>query len=294
VQTTSDNTNSVEYLFGKDELISGTPQEILVSLGRFGILNLGYDGERGSNPGYIFRGEADFDCPLQCSIERDWRYDQATAGTLSNERLKAMEKALLENFLKSEGPRLASIVDQQIEQKSWDDVWWWLSLMQHYDRRTRLIDFTRDIRLALYFAIEQHERRLKRKREFLDLVIYCFSCRDLKHPHNLESNKCPFRPTPLCKGVDMNLVIGLQLGLSWMDPHKNWMSSDEPEKYFARTEQSWGWDRPYYQNPRIRVQKGMFVYPYAYPRSPLEKADHSSWFVQNLRLSAKSRTIPST
>ena len=151
--------------------------------------------------------------------------------------------------------------------------------MQHYERQTRLIDFSRDIRIALYFAIEQHDTHPKE-----DLIIYCFPCKDLKSPTDRNNNKCPLWPKPQVASVDMNLAIGCQIDFPWMKLHKDhWFEAGAPKHWEARS-QKWGWDRPYYQNPRLEFQKGMFVYPYGYPNS-LEK-NGDSWFVQSLRASS--------
>ncbi|MFI5337051.1 MAG: FRG domain-containing protein [Opitutales bacterium] len=290
MSTPANASSPVADLFGEDEIISGTTQEILASLGRYGIQNLAYAGDHGSNPGYIFRGEIAYPCPLQCGIEHAWRSNKETSNTISGTELKDKEKGLLEQFLIGDGPLLARLVDRQAGTKSWDDVWWWLSLMQHYKRNTRLIDFSRDIRMALYFAVEQHEAHFKNKNECLDPVIYCFPCRDLKHPHDKRSNKCPILPMPEAAGVDMNLAIGCMIDLKSMERHKlSWVSKNGSPILWTRNQgQTWGWDRPHDQNPRIDVQKGMFVYAYDYPdiSAPLKKTDAASWLVQNLRRSA--------
>lgn len=274
--------NPIETLFGKDESISGNATEIIEALGKYGVRNLAYDGDIGCNPGYIFRGEAAFQYPLKSSLERKL-CDEFNA--LADDQLKKREMEIIQEFLTGEGQILADIIEQRNQRtsiRSWLDIWWWLSFMQHYERKTRLVDFTRDIRVALFFAIEQQG-----KHPDLDIVIYCFPCRDLKHPHDLSSNKCPFRPKPEVAGVDMNLVLGCQIDFPWMKLHKNsWFNGDEP-KFYEKNNQRWGWDRPYYQNPRLEFQKGMFVYPYDYPKSKLKKDGHS-WLVQNLYASAQN------
>jgi hypothetical protein len=68
-------------------------------LGRYDIQRLGYDGEIGCNPGYIFRGEAAWPCPLQSSLEREVRKDCKTH--LSSSELIKKEKIITEDFLKS-------------------------------------------------------------------------------------------------------------------------------------------------------------------------------------------------
>lgn len=285
--------NPVEDLFPEKPVQGKNVAEIFDDLGRHGIQNLAYDGDPGCNPGYIFRGEADFDCPLQCSIERECHLESpAGSGSLTENALNATELKSLATFLEERGPNLARMIDATSNARSLGDVWWWLSLKQHYDRGTRMIDFTRDIRIALYFAVEQHFRQRDQNGDLLDLIIYCLPCRDLKHPHDPDSNKCPYQPTEKLASVDMNLAIGRKIGLPWMEPHKGWFPDKEPEKYYRRKPQKWGWDRPFYENPRMRFQKGMFVYPHDYPSQLFEKNSDESWFVQNLRQSSSSLEVP--
>jgi hypothetical protein len=285
-------SRSIDGLFPEAPLQGRNVTGIFDELGRYGIRNLAYYGDPGCNPGYIFRGETDFDCPLQSSIEREcYPESPAGSGSLTENALNATELRSLARFLEERGPNLARMIDTTSNVRSSDDVWWWLSLKQHYDRGTRMIDFTRDIRIALYFAVEQHFRRHDRSGELLDLIIYCLPCRDLRHPHDPDSNKCSYQPTEKLASVDMNLAIGREIGLPWMERHKGWFPDAEPEKYYSRKPQRWGWDRPFYENPRLRFQKGMFVYPYDYPSQPLEKKSDESWFVQNLRQSSSSLEV---
>jgi len=279
-------SNPVEDLFPEHRVRKKTVAEIFDDLGRYGIRNLAYGGILGCNPGYIFRGES-ASVPLQCSLERAcWSEDLSTRELLPGNALREMEQKSIKEFLEVTGPCLVQIIDAQGHGPSWDDVWWWLSLKQHYERGTRMIDFTLDIRMALYFAVEQHFRHFNEKKERPDLVIYCFPCRDLRHTHDPDSNKCPYLPTEKLASVDMNLAIGYKIGLSWFERHReSWFpSGDLRTDYYKRRFQSWGWDRPFYENPRLRFQKGMFVYPYDYPNKHLEKVG-ASWLVQNLRQS---------
>jgi len=265
--------NIVEDLF-PEERISGSASGILDLVCKHGIRNLAYDGDCGCNPGYIFRGELDFESPLQCSLERRLRKELKAGEALTAQQLRESERRLITNFIRGDGGCVAATIDSQSGQKisqSIEDVFWWLSLMQHYGHPTRLIDFTKDIRLALFFAVEQlHLRREKRDCD-KDLMIYCFPCKDLTHSDDDRSNKTPIAPSE--KGIDMNRAVGCLIDLEWMRKHTIL------EK---RANQLFGWDRPSYQNPRLRFQRGMFVYPYDYPQKHLKNND-ASWLVQNLR-----------
>src|SRR5262249_20161414 len=133
----------------------------LESLGKYGIRQFAHAGQPGRNPGYIFRGEADFKQPLQCSLERRVRRMFRTNAYLDGNALQEQEALLIRCFINGAGGRATAIFypnGKNLIQDASNDIFWWLSLMQHYGLATRLIDFTQDIRLALYFAIEQHGR----------------------------------------------------------------------------------------------------------------------------------------
>ena len=279
----------VEKLF-PEERISGSAQEILMLLGKFGIRNLAYDKDPGRNPGYIFRGEADFRQPLQSSLERKLREELGDNGKIDQKQLKSREKELVTNFVRGDGGSVAAIIDRQRGRTISEppsSVFWWLSVMQHYRQPTRLIDFTKDIRFALFFAIQQVEpdkRKDKSNRLSDDLIVWCFPCKDLKFENDPDHNKCPFKPSRDLPAINMHVAIGCLMELSWMQ-------SGGPlfKKHFEnRNGQRWGWDRPYVQNPRIEFQKGMFVYPYDYPERTLRK-EGDSWLVQNLRAKSEDR-----
>jgi len=273
--------NPVNDLF-PEECIDGSGPEVVNLLGKHGIRGLAYDEDSGCNPGYIFRGEAAFDHPLRCSLEHCLRTKLKGRSPIESESLKAHEEQSVTSFVQGPGGRAAAIFyphGKSALQHPRDDVFWWLSLMQHYESPTRLIDFTRDICLALYFAIEQHDNCRNTCGEERDLIIYCFPCKNLRSPYDPDNNKCPFKLEP--HFTDMNFTVGCQIGLPWM---KTQTRQESFRKYLKlkRVDQSWGWDRPYHQNPRLEAQKGMFVYPYDYPNRVLED-DGDSWFVHNLR-----------
>lgn len=245
-------------------------------LARYGLKNLAYGGDVGRNPGYIFRGEIEYKLPLKTGLER--KACKQHEGRITPAMLQQFEQKLIAEYLQGEGRQLATIIDAHV--RSQEAIFWWLSLMQHYRQPTRFIDFTKDIRIALFFALEhfsnwQTEKRVPLQAE--NLVIYCFPCRDPKYPSDPDHNKTPY--DSIDKGIDMNLALGGQIGLDWMlKRHGN----DFKETYLRKNQRSWGWDRPYYENPRLRFQKGMFVYPFDEPKTDL-LADGESWLVGQLR-----------
>ena len=262
----SDSTD-IKTLFPETP-ISGNPAGILDSLSAESRRSLAYGGDLGCNPGYIFRGELDYDVPLQTSLERG----------LNGDQLRATEARLYSEFVEGDGRRVAEIIDGQNSSRHSQpasDVFWWLSLMQHYGHPTRLIDFTRDIRLAAFFAVE-HWRNESKCRECCkhstvdkDLMIYCFPCKDPDHPTDPDNNKSPIEPNRDGK-INTNDALGKQMGL------EVFKGSD-----VGNTRQKYGWDRSFYENPRLKCQKGMFVNPYEYPGDSRQDTS-DSWLVQNL------------
>lgn len=261
--------------------------DIYCRLDELGLLRLEYDEETGRNPGYLFRGELNYKTPLQSTLER---LTLKGCESVTRSQLKQCEREIAEDFFKSEseGRRVATLIAEH--GNAWPpppaiDVFWWLSLMQHYGHETRLVDFTREVRFALFLALEQYFKKPPaiafddpRKRQ---LVIYCLPC------HN-ENNKLPFGPIEAKPpSPDMNKALGCAMELADMDSHK----PNFKEFYWPKFKQSWGWDRPKFENARLRFQKGMFAYPYDDPRDMNEfvlKTGEESWLYQNLRKSGKN------
>src|SRR5436190_352481 len=77
--------NSVQEFFEEDSPLNGSPREILEALGKYGVRSLGYAGDMGCNPGYIFRGEAAFDYPLRSSLERSVRKKLEKSASIDGE-----------------------------------------------------------------------------------------------------------------------------------------------------------------------------------------------------------------
>ena len=263
---------NVDQLFPEVKL-QENERDILATLGEYGLQKLAYYGDAGRNPGYIFRGELDYPTPLQCGLERHLL--KLPTNTISCDELRSEERSVLTCFLRSHAGKTAGIFypfEQGRHSDLRTEVFWWLSLMRHYtsyfNHHTRLVDFSRDILMALYFGTEQNECHPD-----MDVLIYCFPCRDPKHPSDNENNKSPIVLNP--SGTDLNLALGCLMELDWMKCHRDTFHQ------FKRKEcQTWGWDRPYYTNPRLCSQQGMFVYPYDYPNQ-LQK-NGPSWLVTNL------------
>lgn len=128
---------------------------------------------------WIFRGHGDKDWMLASSLERQFvkngcnsinkivhnvisatKYDKYR----ESDELYAID--LFKRHARTRLPQLEHLVE-------------WLAAMQHYGTSTRLLDFTRSIYVALYFAFEN-------KLQKTDVAIYAIQYSDLLHSDTLS------------------------------------------------------------------------------------------------------------
>lgn len=94
---------------------------------------------------FVFRGQANSEWKFSPSVERNFNiYDFEN----SNNRIKRYEKKLYKGFVSSAHHFVKT------EDMNFDDYVDAFSLMQHYGYKTRLLDFTKSLFIALYFVIE--------------------------------------------------------------------------------------------------------------------------------------------
>ena len=128
---------------------------------------------------WIFRGHADKNWRLASSLERQ----------LVNRGIKSINKTVQNaiNFIKYDKYRASDemyAIDQfkryaSMKLPKLDHLVEWLAAMQHYGTATRLLDFTRSIYVALYFAFEN---RLSKA----DAAIYAVQYSKLLHNATLS------------------------------------------------------------------------------------------------------------
>jgi len=94
-------------------------------------------------PGFVFRGQADYRWQLSTTIERQGERYKKAEGDFANR-----EFWILTQFRR----RAHNLLDKP---PSYENAIEWLSLIQHYGGPTRLLDFTRSMFVALFFACEE-------------------------------------------------------------------------------------------------------------------------------------------
>lgn len=94
-------------------------------------------------PHWLFRGHSDVDWDLKTSLER-------AAGRCAIE-ISEYETQITREF-KRHAHTFLNRVPNDI------DTLEWLSIMQHYGAPTRLLDFTRSLWIAIFFALEQADK----------------------------------------------------------------------------------------------------------------------------------------
>ena len=273
----SDNSD-VNDLFKVIRCEAGSPNEIANFLESYGNRHLKYPGDGNRNIGYIFRGEIDFPVPLQSSLEREW-FSVNSGDECAATELLSFERNLLTEFMR-DAPLIRGLAkehqDQRPELPHDQSVFEWLQLKQHYRTKTRFLDFTRRISIALYFALEHYCQKCSKRDWKQNLTIYCFPCVD--RCNDGDDNKSPFRITD--GEPNMDLAIGGQMGLDCMKPH----SETFGQRYCpAKQKQSFGWDCAHQTNPRLSFQEGMLAYPYEIDGVTVER-NKPSWFVRCLRM----------
>lgn len=98
-----------------------------------------------SLPGFVFRGQKEYNWTLSTNLERKIEKDDMTIKAASNR-----EFWILTQFRR----RAHNLIDKAPEDKEHIE---WLALIQHHGGPTRLLDFTKSLFIALFFACEEAE-----------------------------------------------------------------------------------------------------------------------------------------
>ncbi|WP_432797187.1 FRG domain-containing protein [Poriferisphaera sp. WC338] len=118
------------------------------------------------NHKYVFRGQADASWPLSTKIER-------VAKQFEQVEIPHLEWFILDDFRRQAHQYLNHLPEKENRVD-------WLALIQHYGGPTRLLDFTKSLAIALFFAIENTTT---------EAAVYAVSCNPLFK--NLDSKGAP-------------------------------------------------------------------------------------------------------
>ena len=143
------------------------------------------------------------------------------------------------------------------------NVFEWLSLMQHYGHPSRLIDFTDDVWVALYFALQD-------ARPGVPFAIYGLKML----PGDEAGNKLPKDSNGKIYRVggpggvpNVNALLGLAIKFRYF---KSPYNAPDLGPEWDRPRQNYGWDTSAIRNVRIKRQSGRFLYQ-ARPDGELEQ-----------------------
>lgn len=199
---------------------------------------------------YLYRGVNDSSYGLTSSLKR------AHENSPKGKSIETAEKELIEGFI-DEITDLKNRWSKDhpfLNFPSKDDTFRILSVMQHYGAPTRLIDFTSDFWMALFFA--QDEAKNDK-----DMKLYRLHCKnedvDDKHGNKTprDENGEPWRAND--NKVNINELLGYRIGYKDFAKKED---RDERLGEWKNPKQGWGWDQPFEKNPRLRSQDGFFVY----------------------------------
>lgn len=107
--------------------------------------------------GWVFRGQRCFDWELKTSLERAYLLGPNTGS------LTGYEQSILRQFRRAAHHFIASPPDE-------NDTLEWLSLIQHHGGPTRLLDFTKSLYVAAFYAVEDADG---------DSAIWCLNANAL-------------------------------------------------------------------------------------------------------------------
>lgn len=174
---------------------------------------------------FVFRGQGDAEWPLETSLRR--MIEDNHGKNVDAKRIEFYERQMIEEFMwkypsYQSNPNLIPKKEEALE---------WLSLMQHYGAKTRLLDFTQSLYVALYMALYGSNKT--------DFSIWGINCHMID-PSLLRLN-----------GLEKNSMYDAALNSLSQDPlSKN--QDDKPQLYIFRPQQC---------NERIIRQQGLFVMP---------------------------------
>jgi hypothetical protein len=210
-------------------------------------------------PNSTFRGQRNTSWKLESTIERAARNK---FGDSFRQYLPDFEAAIIDQFIdRSIQLELGDIYCPKNPNNppnglpDYSDTHQWLSLLQHYGHPTRLIDFTDDLWIALYFTLAVSEPHVPFAIYSLEMTLgdHCSSNKSPK-----DANGKPYEVTHKGKPeVNVNELLGLMINFSHF---RSRYGATSLASEWRTPKQNYGWDTPAIQNTRIKRQHGRFLY----------------------------------
>lgn len=289
--TKEENKNATDIIYNHDKQL----ETFIENLNQKRLI---YNEESSGNPyqhGYIFRGQRNYKRLLQSFLERNRFAEKWT-----DEKTKEFEKECIEAFIYNfnlDGDTYRDKFKLYYNYNNCSkgpipptETLLFLGIMQHYyDKEirtgqhselnnitlkpTRLLDFTKDIYVALFFAIYKNFTKETPNNDATDSIIYCFPA----DAREIKGNKLPKAGDNGNRFKDINTFLWRVLGLdfdryrykyikysngktkTYEYINKQILESKEPNPNQCLS-QSYGWDTAYYKNARQDNQKGLFLY----------------------------------
>jgi hypothetical protein len=130
----------------------------------------------GAEIGWFFRGQSDYEWPLQPKIDRPALVAHRTGRAWTR---RHHEERLLNDFQRGARPHVRIQPDGE---------WEWLAVAQHHGLATRLLDWTSNPLAALYFAVEE-------RKPYGDSAVWCYHHKGRGWPDCRQES--PFAPADL-------------------------------------------------------------------------------------------------
>lgn len=191
---------------------------------------------------FVFRGQSCHDWGLKSTFERACGSDK-----IHKLGWKELEDKIRFEFKRQAYHYITKLPDSDFE---------WLALMQHYGSPTRLLDFTKSIWAALFFAVDGATD---------DSALWAIDASYFKSNHD------PTKPrNAIISDYNEDLVTEIEKYLTddscpecgeehadeW-SVHEDRLKNNDPEGYDVGIIFS----EPFYKNQRLAIQQGLFAFP---------------------------------
>lgn len=191
---------------------------------------------------FVFRGQSCYEWGLKSSFER--ACDKTPILGWKN-----LEKKIRVEFKRQAHHYIAKLPESEFE---------WLALMQHYGSPTRLLDFTKSVWVALFFAING---------VISDSALWAIDISWFESNYNIAKPR-----KTIISDYNEDLAIEIEKILSEVDEPE---TDEEWSSFYSAIEDDEAdvfdlgviFSEPLFQNQRLSIQQGIFAFPHELFRS---------------------------